>query len=96
MVQERPKQDGGNVREGYLAALFVAEVVGGRREENHAMAGFKHQARVSALGQWRQKRRLSFGEMELAQRKDTKKNLRKKKQVKNQQLLGMLFFKTAA
>jgi len=38
-------------------------------------------------------KRLSSGEMELAQRKDTKKNLRKKKQVNNQQLLGMLFLR---
>ena len=81
VAEERPKQDSENDREGFLAAPFVAGGLGGRRGENHAMAGFRCQTRVSALGQWRQKEGPSSGEMKLARGKYTKKNLRKKKRV---------------
>lgn len=69
--------------------------MGRYRGENHATAGLECQTRVSALGQWRQKRWLSFLKIKLAQGKDTKKNLRKKKQVKPANTRDAIF-KTAA
>ena len=67
----------------------------GYRGENHATAGLECKTRVSALGQWRKKRGLSFWKIKLAQGKDTKKNLRKKKQVKPAKTTDAIF-KTAA